>query len=223
VFRIFRTIGYPETVTRLLTGLCTTRQPLDVWDARPSPAADGSDYTTRLRFAERHLPQGAPTSPALANLAACRLDRRLARLAANLNATYTRYADDLTFSGSADLARGTKRLTRLVAIIAAEEGFSMNCRKTQVMRRGSRQTVTGVVVNAKSNVPRTDFDRLKAILTNCVRHGPVSQNREKHANFRAHLSGRIAHFSAINPTRARKLWALFDKISWGESPASTNS
>jgi hypothetical protein len=223
VFRIFRTIGYPETVARLLTGLCTTRQPLDIWDKRPNPAPDGSDYTTRLRFAERHLPQGAPTSPALANLAACRLDRRLRRLAASLDATYTRYADDLTFSGSAELARGTTRLMRLVAIIAAEEGFSMNSRKTRVMRHGNRQTVTGVVVNAKPNVLRADFDRLKAILTNCVRHGAVSQNRDKHLNFRAHLEGRIAHFAAINPTRGRKLWALFDRIAWGENPASANS
>jgi retron-type reverse transcriptase len=223
VFRIFRTIGYPEAVARLLAGLCTTRQPLDIWDARPNPAPDGSDYTTRLRFAERHLPQGAPTSPALANLAACRLDRRLARLAASLTATYTRYADDLTFSGSEELARGTTRLTRLVAIIAAEEGFSMNFRKTQVMRHCGRQTVTGVVVNAKPNVPRSDFDSLKAILSNCVRHGPATQNRESLPNFRAHLAGRIAHLAAINSARGRKLWALFDKISWGESPASDNS
>jgi RNA-directed DNA polymerase len=55
---------------------------------------------------------------------------------------------------------------------------------------------------------------LKAILTNCVRHGPQSQNRENRAEFRAYLSGKIAHMAGLNPIRGRKLWALFDQIAW---------
>jgi RNA-directed DNA polymerase len=217
VCRLFRTIGYPATVARLLAGLCSTRLPSDVWEARPNPAADGSDRATWLRFSERHLPQGAPTSPAVANLAAHRLDRRLAGLAKRLDATYTRYADDLTFSGSLELARRAKRLAHLVAVVAGEEGFELNFRKTRIMRRTVRQTVTGVVVNARPNVPRAEFDRLKAILTNCARHGPANQNRGNHPDFRAHLAGKVAHLAAVNPARGRKLWALFDRIAWGES------
>jgi retron-type reverse transcriptase len=216
VARTFRTIGYPAAVARLLAGLCTTRTPADVWKARPAPAPNGSDHVARLRLAGRHLPQGAPTSPALANLAAHRLDRRLAGLAARLDATYTRYADDLTFSGGEACARRVNRLARLVAAVAGEEGFALNARKTRVMRRGGRQTVTGVVVNAKPNVPRAEFDRLKATLTNCVRKGPASQNREQRADFRAHLAGRVAHTAAITPQRGRKLWKLFDAITWDE-------
>lgn len=218
VVGIFRTLGYPQPVARLLTGLCTTRLPADVWDSRPNPAADGSDHATRLRFAGRHLPQGAPTSPALANLAAHRLDRRLSRLAERLDATYTRYADDLTFSGGERLARGAKRLAVLVAVVAGEEGFALNFRKTRVTRRSRRQTVTGVVVNARPNLPRADFDRLKAILTNCARHGPAGQNRDGRADFRAHLAGRVAHLAAVNPARGRKLWAIFDRIAWPAPP-----
>jgi RNA-directed DNA polymerase len=214
VCRVFRSAGYPEAVARLLAGLCTTRTPADVWDARPNPASDGSEHAMRLRLTDRHLPQGAPTSPALANLAAHRLDRRLAGLAARLGATYTRYADDLTFSGDGDLARRAKRLAHVAAVVAGEEGFALNFRKTRVMRRGRRQTVTGVVVNARPNVPRADFDLLKATLTNCVRHGPTGQNREVRPDFRAHLAGRVAHLAAINPARGRKLWALFDRIAW---------
>ncbi len=219
VVRLFRTIGYPEAVARLLAGLCTTRTPADVWRARPNPAAGGSDHVSRLRLVGRHLPQGTPTSPALANLAAHRLDRRLAGLAATLGAAYTRYADDLTFSGGADLARRSHRLTKLVAEVASEEGFELNAQKTRVLRCGGRQVVTGVVVNAKPNLPRADFDRLKATLTNCVRKGAASQNRENHPDFRAHLAGRVAHAAAINPARGRKLWALFDAIAWGANPA----
>jgi hypothetical protein len=214
VFRLFRTIGYPPTVARLLAGLCTTRLPADVWEARPHRVLDGSDRAERLRFAERHLPQGAPTSPAIANLAAHRLDRRLAGVAKRLDATYTRYADDLTFSGDVELARGVKRLAHLVAIVAGEEGFELNFRKTRVMRRGGRQAVTGIVVNARTNLPRAEYDRLKAILTNCVRHGPAGQNRGGRPDFRAHLAGKIAHFAAVNPARGRQLWVLFDRIAW---------
>lgn len=222
VARIFRTFGYPETVARLLTGLCTTRLPSDVWNARPNPLLDGSDHAVWQRLASRHLPQGAPTSPALANLAAFRLDRRLMKLASRLGADYTRYADDLTFSGGDELARRGKRFAVLVAAIAAEEGFTLNYRKTRVLRRGGRQHVTGVVVNVRPNVLRAEFDEIKAILTNCVRHGPSSQNRENRADFRAYLAGRISHVAVVNPARGRKLWVIFDRISWAaDSPPPT--
>lgn len=219
IYRTFRTVGYPERVARLLTGLCTTRLPADVWDARPNPAADGSEHTERVRLTSRHLPQGAPTSPALANLVAFRLDRRLARLASRLEADYTRYAADLTFSGGELLARRVERVKLLVAVIAAEEGFAVNHRKTRVMGRGGRQHVTGVVVNVRPNVPRAEFDRIKAVLTNCVRRGPASQNRDGRPDFRAHLAGKVAHVAMVNPARGRRLWVLFDRIAWDRPPA----
>jgi len=214
VVRIFRTVGYAEPIARLLAGLCTTRTPADVWAARPHPAADASDHAVRLGLVGRHLPQGAPTSPALANLAAHRLDRRLAGLAAALDAMYTRYADDLTFSGGPDLARRSARLARLVGEVIAEDGFALNPAKSRVHRRGGRQVVTGVVVNVRPNLPRAAFDELKATLTNCVRHGPASQNRAARADWRAHLAGRVAHAAAVNPAHGRKLWRLFDAIRW---------
>jgi hypothetical protein len=214
VFALFRTLGYSRPIARLLAGLCTTRLPADVWKTRPNPALDGSDHAVWQRLHARHLPQGAPTSPAIANLVAFRLDCRLAGLATALDATYTRYADDLTFSGGPELARCAKRLAHMVAVIVGEEGFSLNHRKTRVQRRGGRQLVTGVVVNARPNLPRAEFDRLKAILTNCARHGPSEQNRANHPDFQAHLAGKIAHLAAINPARGRKLWMLFDRIEW---------
>ena len=220
VFRLFLTLGYSEPVARLLGGLCTTRLPDAVWRARPNPLTDGSDHATRTRLASRHLPQGAPTSPALANLVARRFDRRLAGLASACGATYTRYADDLTFSGGDDVRRAAARLARRVVLIAAEEGFTLNRGKTRVQGRGGRQTVTGLVVNLRPNVPRAEFDLLKAILTNCARHGPATQNRANHPDFRAHLAGRVAHVAAVHPARGRKLWALFDRITWPAASAA---
>ncbi len=135
-----------------------------------------------------------------------------------MDADYTRYADDLTFSGGDELTRGMTRFVALVAVIVREEGFKLNSRKTRVMPRSVRQRVTRVVVNVKPNVTRDEYDRLKATLTNCIRHGPTTQNRESHPDFRAHLSGRIAHVAAINAVRGRKLWLRFDQITWPTNP-----
>jgi hypothetical protein len=223
VYRIFRTFGYPELGARLLSGLCTTRLPSDVWDARSGAAYDGSDHSQWLRLSDRHLPQGAPTSPALANLAAFRLDRRLVKLAACVGADYTRYADDLAFSGGDSLAKRVKRFALRVAVIAMEEGFVINHRKTRIMRQSVRQQIAGVIVNVKPNTSRREFDQLRAILTNCVRHGSSSQNRDLRADYRAHLSGRVSQFRAVNPDRGRKLLALFEQIVWTniERPTGT--
>ena len=198
---IFRAAGYPLPTAKLLTGLCTTRTPDDITPVEP-------------RWRARHLPQGAPTSPALANLAAYRLDVRLHALAQKLGAHYTRYADDLAFSGDSRLERSAERVQTLIAVIAVEEGFELNFRKTRFMRQGVRQQLAGVVVNVRPNVRRIDYDALKAILHNCVRHGPASQNRAQHADFRRHLQGRIAHVRALNAGRGAKLHAIFARIEW---------
>lgn len=207
VHGIFRTVGYPVEVAGLLTGLCTNAVPDDAW-----PTA--TPYSDRQRFRSPHLPQGAPTSPALANLAAWHLDVRLSGLAARFGATYTRYADDLAVSGGANLERAAQWFHERVAVIAAEEGFTLNTRKTRVLRRGVRQRLAGVVVNQHLNVCRADYDTLKAILHNCARHGPASQNRADHADFRAHLLGRVAHVALLNPARGTKLRQLFAAITW---------
>ena len=201
---LFRTFGYPERVADLLGGLCSNATPKDIWQ--------GASWETRMRYARPHLPQGAPSSPALANLCFYGADCRLLGLAEAAGARYTRYADDLAFSGGPDFARCVDRFGVQVAAIVAEEGFAVNHRKTRVMRRSVRQHLAGLVVNERANVRRTDFDTLKAILTNCVRLGAESQNREGHANFRAHLQGRVAFVKAVNPEKGKKLERLLDKI-----------
>jgi RNA-directed DNA polymerase len=213
VFRIFRTIGYPADVARLLMGICTTSLPADVWESRPGAQA-GSDFLARQRFITRHLPQGAPTSPALANLAANRLDRRLASLADKMGVSYTRYADDLAFSGDGELARRRRRFATLVAVIADDEGFAVNHRKTRLMRAGVCQHVAGVVVNVRPNIRRAEFDRLKAILTNCIRHGPSTQNRSQLSDFRAHLAGKVSHVYSLHAKHGKTLRVLLEKIDW---------
>lgn len=212
VVAIFLTAGYPEPVARGLAGLCTTSTPSDAWNAPGAPQPPAPRLRRLLR--EPHLPQGAPTSPALANLAAWRLDTRLSALAHASGASYTRYADDLAFSGPRKFARSVDRFYVHACATAIEEGFEVHTRKTRLMRQGVRQQVAGVVVNQHPNIARDAYDSLKATLHNCVKHGPASQNREGRDDFRAHLAGRIAHVTAINPARGGKLQAIFDGIAW---------
>jgi hypothetical protein len=152
-----------------------------------------------------HLPQGSPTAPALANLAAHGLDRRLAALADGSGLRYSRYADDLALSAPG--RRGPARcasLVRLVTRIATEEGFRINEAKSTVRTAGQHQRLAGIVVNDHPNLDRREFDRLKATLTNTARLGPDSQNRIGHANFRDHLTGRVAWVEHLNPGRGRR-------------------
>jgi hypothetical protein len=90
----------------------------------------------------------------------------------------------------------------------------VNVAKRQVLRAHQRLTVTGVVVNEKLNISRSDFDRLKAILTNCLRFGPSTQNREQVDDFCRHLQGRIAYVAMLNPVRGQTLGELFRRIDW---------
>jgi RNA-directed DNA polymerase len=195
---------------RSIAGLLVTTTPVAVLRAAPGAA---SEPRRRLldRLAGPHLPQGAPTSPAAANLLAHRLDRRVAGLAAAVGATYGRYADDLVLSGDALPAGG---LVRRITEIALEEGFRVRPDKTRVMPAHHRQRVTGLVVNVRPAAPRREYDALRALLRNCARTGPEAQNREGHPAFRDHLLGRIAWVATGRPGRGAGLRALFDEISW---------
>ena len=219
VYGIFRTAGYPESVAHSLTALTTNVVPAGLWASLPRPADSAQiDAHHRLgrRLATPHLPQGAPTSPALANLSAFRLDKRLSGLAASLDVSYTRYADDLTFSGPTRLVRAANTLRRAVAEIVREEGFAVNDHKSMLATRAGRQRVCGVVVNERLNAPRHEYDVLKAILHNARVHGPASQNRAAVADFRAHLLGRISWMESLNPKRGEKLRRQFASIGWAD-------
>ncbi len=214
----FRTIGYPEPVADLLGGIATNSVPRGFWrEAIRQPGfALGSQELSHVRamYARPHLPQGAPTSPSLANLCSYRLDCRLSGLAQSAGAAYTRYADDLAFSGDESFDHAVTRFATHVAVILIEEGFAVNHRKTRIMRQSVRQHLAGVVTNQRLNVRRKDFDLLKAILTNCVRYAPATQNREARPHFREHLLGHVSFIESIHPDKGRRLRAIFDKIQW---------
>jgi hypothetical protein len=195
VLGIVRQFGYSPAVATVLALLCTEAPRRRVtYAGQPLWVATGP----------RALPQGACTSPALSNLAARRLDSRLSGIAAKLGFAYTRYADDLTFSAPADEGRVGYLLAR-VRHIARDEGFAVNEAKTRVQRPSARQTVTGVVVNARPGVPRTTVRRLRAILHRARTQGLAAQNRENHPHFEAWLRGMVAYVQMVNPGQAEPL------------------
>ena len=217
---MFRAFGMPAEVARSLAALTTTQTHLSIVESK-RPAGHRGQFTASRLYLPAHLPQGAPTSPAIANILAYRLDARLAGLATVAKVHYTRYADDLLFSGERTSKQKVKRFAATVGAIAIEQGFEVNHRKTRIQFTGQRQSATGIVLNQHANIGRNDFDQLKAILFNCARHGPASQNREGIENFKQHLEGRINWVAQVNPSRAKKLSALMQQIDWGDAEASS--
>ncbi|WP_281547062.1 retron Ec67 family RNA-directed DNA polymerase/endonuclease [Pseudoalteromonas sp. PAR1] len=119
---------------------------------------------------ENTLPQGSPSSPVITNLITHHLDIRLASLAKKYKCTYTRYADDITFSTRlsvfppeimCDSSKGYvagKRLKRAIE----HAGFSINERKTRIQYKNSRQDVTGLIVNKKPNIKKEYWRKARA-------------------------------------------------------------
>ncbi len=119
---------------------------------------------TRLTTFAGGLPQGAPTSPRLANVVNVRLDARLAGLAAARGATYTRYADDLTFSFAADDPASIHGVIRAAKRFLRQEGYALHeGRKLRIRRQHERQLVTGLVVNMRPALPRPRRRWLRAV------------------------------------------------------------
>jgi retron-type reverse transcriptase len=179
-------LGYGYEVAATLAVLMTEaeRQPLEV-----------NGRVFHVPVGPRVCVQGAPTSPGLCNALVLRLDRRLGGLARKHGFSYTRYADDLTFSG--DEPRKAERLIPLVARIVKEEGFALNEQKTRILRRGGRQVVAGVTVNEVLGLSRQERRRIRAMLHQAQKTGD-SQLRQE-------AEGHLAWVHMLNEEQAAKL------------------
>lgn len=198
---LFVSYGYPREVARLLAGICTHRARLP----------DGRVAWPGV------LPQGAPTSPAIANLVCRRLDARLSKLAARAGAKYTRYADDLTFSFAEEPALRLGRFFWWVDQICQAEGFAENAKKRRVLRRSLQQRVTGVVVNQGLTVPREVRRRLRAMIHRCRKEGlDAVAAAEGRPDLRAVLSGTAAYVKMVQPGVGEKLAGELREMAKGE-------
>ena len=147
----------------------------------------------QLSCYDGHLAQGSPTSPIISNLICRRLDNRLIDFAKENHLSYTRYADDISFSSN--LSRIPKALGELVdghfilskelsAIIEDENGFKINSDKVRYMPSSMRQEVTGLVVNEKTNVSRHYVRQVRAMLHAWERYGIKEASKEHFSRFK---------------------------------------
>jgi RNA-directed DNA polymerase len=151
---IFRSLGYSEATATIFALICTAPETEEV-------EIDGKTYFVAV--GERHLPQGAPTSPFLTNILCKRLDKGLTTFARNHGFAYTRYADDLTFSTRSD-GDNLRDFINKVRYIVTKQGLTINESKTRVLRRGRQQEVTGIVVNDKISIDRKTLRAFRACL-----------------------------------------------------------
>ena len=158
-------------------------------------AADTAGKLAGLCCFRGRLPQGAPTSPMISNLICRRLDGRLSGLLTKFGGTYTRYGDDMTFSGPEQILS----LLPLCRRILAEEGFELAPEKVRICRRGSRQTVTGLVVNDKVSVPRRVRRYIRAMVH--------AQSRSDHPDedMVRFLRGHLSFMRPAHPDQAERL------------------
>lgn len=127
-------------------------------------SGESAKLITRLCVRFGKLPQGSPASPVLTNMITLKLDQRLERFAHVRGLRYTRYVDDITFSG--DSYMFTSKFEAKLSNIIRDEGFRMNLKKTRILGTSDRQEVTGIVINEKINVNRKFVRKVRAMIHN---------------------------------------------------------
>lgn len=187
VFRLFAYYGYTKELSFVLAKLCT--------------------YNSIL-------PQGSPASPRISNICCLKLDARLSALATKYEAQYTRYADDITFSGLHDLSSILKPLSAILQ----SEGFIINKKKTRITFPHQRQEVTGLIVNNSSvAIPGSYKRSLSQELYYCQKYGVADHLRKIGCNkafYKEHIYGKIYFINMVEPNTAKKFFELANQIEW---------
>jgi RNA-directed DNA polymerase len=195
---LFRKLGYSEEVATVLGLLCTESDTVQT-------ELDGVTYY--VAQGTRHLPQGAPTSPAITNLLCRRLDQRLSGFARKHQLAYTRYADDLTLSAPSGVEAPVGAILAVVKKVAQAEGFTVHPDKISVKRRGRRQEVTGVIVNERLGVDRRTLRRFRAFLFQLEKDGPAGKRWGAGGDPVASAIGFANYVFMVDPKRGAELKA----------------
>jgi hypothetical protein len=184
VYGLFRKVfNYDEKLSWLLANLCTWKP----------PNAPGETVK------QQSLPQGSPTSPAIANLITTGLDFKMVKLAKGFDGAYTRYVDDLTFSSKVGKGRAWREaLVKCVTSVVSAQGFAVNESKTSIIGRKSRMIVTGVVTNSKPSIPKEFRSNLRAALHHERLELPTSDPHHV-------IQGRLAYVQMVNPAQAARV------------------
>ncbi|MCL2932396.1 MAG: reverse transcriptase family protein [Trichodesmium sp. MAG_R03] len=194
---LFFSLGYSEAAATIFALLCTEPDVVEV---------ELDSQTYYVAQSDRHLPQGSPASPAITNIMCRRLDKRLSQMTAELGFVYTRYADDLTFSGSGDSLRHICNILRRTESIINHEGFTVNKEKTRIIRRKSSQLeVTGVVVNEFPTISRKELKKFRATLYQIEKDGPQGKRWGNDDDVIAAIEGFANFVGMINQEKGGEL------------------
>lgn len=180
VFNIFKTIGYNKVISTVFTNICTY---------------------------EGKLPQGSPCSPYLANLSAWTLDLRIQGYVGKRGINYTRYADDLTFSGL-----NPSKVVKIIPMIKKlidDENFSLNHKKTRIASSARAKTVTGLVINEESvGIGKQKYKDLRAKIHHLTL--PTEQTNEVLLN---HVDGWLSYLNSVDKIRYTKAQKYINELT----------
>ena len=176
VFQLFCNIGYGSSVAAVLTNLCTFKGV---------------------------LPQGAVTSPYIANLVCYHLDARLNGYCSRKDIVYTRYADDLTFSSNNRIL--LNRVEKFVKYIVTEEGFNINEKKTRYLSNDVKKTVTGITINNEEVHVDKQFKRI-------IRSQIYNSIKTKNYDVNNQIQGKIAYVNSIENGYQEKIISYIKTI-----------
>lgn len=176
VYVVFADLGYRKDVAGMLAHLCTLGG---------------------------NLPQGAPTSPMLSNIVMLSVDRLISRFCESRGISYSRYADDLTFSMDGRFDYG--RLMGYVRIVMEKARFKINEKKTKVFHRNHSQIVTGIVVNDHLQVSRSYRKKIRQEMYFLQKHGLKNHYARIEYRFSQdvylhHLLGKVNFVLYVNPS-----------------------
>jgi RNA-directed DNA polymerase len=231
VYRVFESLGYQPLVSMEMARLCTRLRSSDRgrggrWWVRWWQWSTIKAYQVwRLGHGDRmgHLPQGAPTSPMLANLAMRDFDKIVTEIANELGLTYTRYADDLTLSTRSNKFSRDKCSQAIGKVYAAMAlfGLSPNATKTKIVTPGSRKVVLGLLVDGPKPKLLRDFKTKIRQHLYYLAHpavGPVAHARSRGftsvVGLRNHLFGLASFARQIEPTYGTRVQKSLERVNW---------
>lgn len=186
---IFKSFGYSEQVAVILSLLCSEPKILDI-------SLLGENYFAQR--GNRFLPQGSPCSPALTNILCKNMDYRLEGVAKKYGFGYSRYVDDITFSGNKEQFKYITAILKYSRKIIEDENFVLHPDKLRIMKRHQKQEVTGVVVNEKPNISKKSLKRFRALLYQIEKDGIQGKSWNGGSNVLAEIDGYANFVYQIN-------------------------
>jgi retron-type reverse transcriptase len=186
VFNIFKAIGYNKAISTILTNICTY---------------------------EGALPQGSPCSPKLANLAAWQLDVRIQGFVGKRGINYTRYADDLTFSGLSPLK--VVQILPMIKTIVEDEHFAINPSKTRVAGSSRAKIVTGLVIsNDTFGIGKLKYKRVRSKI-----HHLTFPEEQENIKLLYEVNGWLSYLKSVDIRRLESTYKYIKELS-GKYPGT---